>query len=193
MRRTIKDPNSKVLLQKLKYEKDSSQKNKKISKILMEEQKCYCAYTDQYIGRADAADIDHFNPTLKYQPEDNYENWFVVKHQWNKEKSDKWDDFQPVLHPTAPDLETRIMYSGGHYLANSDDAAATNLIRLIKLDDPILAENRRKYIARKRADMAAYSSTPEEFFRQLLVDDQSAIIYPRAIKEEFNVDVFTLE
>ena len=68
-----------------------------VAKILLDEQKKFCAYTDEYVSRTDAKDIEHFNPTLKGTPEDNYYNWFLVKHQWNKEKSYKWQEFQPIL------------------------------------------------------------------------------------------------
>ena len=104
MRRATKNPESTILAKNMQYLVNNSSNNKKIASILFEEQKNYCAYTDEYISRTDAADIEHFNPNFKGSPEDRYYNWFLVKHQWNKEKSQKWDEFQPVLHPTASDF-----------------------------------------------------------------------------------------
>lgn len=86
MRRAIKYPDSKIVEKNLNYISGNSTNNKKIADLLFEEQKKFCAYTDEYISRTDAADIEHFNPTLKDTHDDNYNNWFLVKHQWNKEK-----------------------------------------------------------------------------------------------------------
>src|SRR4051812_4317702 len=100
MKKAVKDPNSKIITNNLKYISGSFSNNKKIADILLKEQKQFCAYTDEYMSRTDAKDVEHFNPTLKDNPDDNYYNWFLVKHQWNKEKSYKWDNYQPILHPT---------------------------------------------------------------------------------------------
>ena len=89
MRRISKENNSEIISQNLEYLKGNSTNNLKISKILFKEQKGFCAYTEEYIGRADAKDIEHFNPTIKGEESDNYFNWFLVKHQWNMEKSEK--------------------------------------------------------------------------------------------------------
>ena len=104
MRKSIKNPSSKIIADKLKYVSGNSANNKKIADILFAEQKKFCAYTDEYISRTDAKDIEHFDPTLKDTEADNYNNWFLVKHQWNKEKSYKWENYQPILHPTADDF-----------------------------------------------------------------------------------------
>ncbi len=110
MRKVQKLPNSSILIEKLQYIPGNSSNNKKIAVILQQEQKRFCAYTDEYISRTGSADIEHFNPTLKGTPEDDYENWFLVKHQWNLEKSYKWKTYQPTLHPSAEDFEQRIIY-----------------------------------------------------------------------------------
>src|SRR4051812_24946400 len=105
MRRLFKNPNSKILKDNIKYISGNSEKNRVIAEILFEEQRKFCAYTDEFISRTDARDIEHFNPTLKDTEGDNYENWFLVKHQWNMEKSYKWKEYQPVLSPLAEDFE----------------------------------------------------------------------------------------
>ncbi len=158
----------------------------------MKEQNYFCAYTDEPITRTDAQDIEHFNPTLKNTVEDNYENWFVVKHQWNMEKPRKWEDYQPILHPTAVDFIQRVVYDSGDYRCNNDlDVEASNLIRLLNLSDPILAQTRKKYIARRKSDIEIYPDTVEQYFIERIAKDE-LITYPRAILEEFGVDVLLL-
>lgn len=147
MRRAFKHPDSKILTEELNYIPANSHNNKKIAEILVEEQKKFCAYTDEFISRTDSGDIEHFNPTFKGTPQDNYNNWFFVKHQWNKEKSNKWVQFQPILHPTSQDFEERVIYVKGDYVVSSDsDVAAKNLIDLLQLDNASLADKRKKYI-----------------------------------------------
>ena len=193
MRKAIKIEASKILADDLKYISNNSAHNKKIKEYLLLEQKGYCAYTDEYISRTDASDIDHFNPTLKNTDEDSYDNWFLIKNQWNKEKGSKWEKHQPVLHPTSEDFEERISYHQGDYFAKSEkDIEAFNLVSLLKLDDPSLAEKRKKYISRKRSDMEAYGEGAAVFFANLINDDNCEVSYLRAIKEEFDVDVWSM-
>ncbi|MRG46688.1 hypothetical protein GFS24_16315 [Chitinophaga sp. SYP-B3965] len=193
MRKVLKDTESKIIVDELKYIPRNSTNNKKIEEILLKEQKSFCAYTDEYISRTDARDIEHFNPTLKGTPEDNYKNWFLVKSQWNKEKSTKWEKLQPVLHPTANDLEERIIYLDGDYFAKLDtDVEASNLIRLLKLDDQRLTDKRKKYIKRKKEEMAIYNQNPTTFFTILINDDACQVSYLRAIREEFGIDIWQI-
>jgi hypothetical protein len=193
MRRVLKDPESKTLQNSLNYIPGNSNNNKKIAKILMLEQKRFCAYTDEYLSRTDARDIEHFNPTLKDTPADNYNNWFLVKHQWNKEKSYRWDMYQPVLHPTAADFEERVVYNNGDYIAKSEfDTEAVNLVKLLQLDDLALADKRKKYIARKREEIAAFQQDYKTFFTTLLNASPCQVSYLRAIREEFSIDLWQM-
>lgn len=193
MKRAIKILDSKITLLNLRYISGNSYNNKRIASILFNEQSKFCAYTDEFLSRTDAKDIEHFNPTLKDTLQDGYNNWFLVKHQWNKEKSYKWDKYQPVLHPTANDFEERIIYVNGDYIANSEkDYEAINLIKLLKLDDAGLAEKRKKYIARKIEEMRIFDENPESFFSTLLKSDPCQVSYIRAIREEFGIDILHL-
>jgi len=118
---------------------------------------------------------------------------FIVKHQWNIEKSYKWENFQPILLPTADDFEERIIYKGGDYFAKSNlDLEVENLINLLKLDDLGLADKRKKYIKRKREDMLAYNQDEITFFTTLINCNTCDISYPRAIKEEFGIDILKM-
>ncbi len=193
MRKAFKNPDSIIITENLKYVSGNSGNNKKIAEVLLKEQKKFCAYTDEYISRTDAKDIEHFNPTLKDTPEDNYYNWFLVKHQWNKEKSYKWENFQPVLHPTANDFEERVVYIDGDYFASSDvDIEAKNIISLLKLDDAELADKRKRYIARKREEIKAFGQDALTFFSTLIENDTCQVSYLRAIKEEFKIDIWEI-
>ncbi|WP_409415498.1 hypothetical protein [Flavobacterium sp. PS2] len=193
MRRVIKKDDSEVIKKDLGYIEGNSNNNLKISKILYKEQKGFCIYTEEYLGRADARDIEHFNPNLKGTIQDSYLNWFLVKHQWNKEKSSKWEDYQPILHPTATNFDERIVYdSGDYHVSELDDEEATNLIKLLKLDDIILADERKKYIQRKAKELSIYGVSPEEFFKILIDDDIKQISYLRAINEEFGIDIWSM-
>ena len=192
MRRIVKDENSEIVSQKLKFKEGNLKNNKRISQILFKEQKGFCAYTEEYLGRADAKDIEHFNPTLKKNIQDSYLNWFLVKHQWNKEKSSKWGNFLPILLPTDIDFDNRIIYDNGDYrVFDSEDNEAQNLISLIKLDDLILADERKKYIRRKSNEIENYGVTNEEFFKILIEDDIKQISYLRAIKE-FKINIWDM-
>lgn len=190
MRKVTKKDDSQILEQNLKYIPKNSNNNTKISDILYNEQKGFCSYTDEFITITDARDIEHFNPTLKGSNEDNYQNWFLVKRQWNSKKGNKWQEVQPILHPTAVDFEERITYSNGDYFAKSEsDISANNLVKLLDLDNLALANKRKRYIARIRKEIEAYDKTIRKFFIILLKEDYCRISYPRALKEEFGIDI----
>lgn len=192
MRRVIKYADSKIINEKLNYIQGNSANNRKIRDILFEEQKKFCAYTDECFSRTDKGDIEHFNPSLKNTSEDNYYNWFLVKHQWNKEKSYKWERFQPILHPIAEDFEARIIYDKGDYIAKDSDEEAKNLIKLLQLDDPDLADERKQYIKRKQEEMEISGQDAFSFFSILIQKDRCRVSYLRAIKEEFGIDIWEI-
>jgi hypothetical protein len=190
MKRVIKTPNSEILTSGLTYIVGNSGNNGNISQILFAEQNGFCAYTEEYMGRADARDIEHFNPTLKGTVPDSYNNWFLVKHQWNSEKASKWDKLQPVLYPTAADFEERVIYDKGDYRPNSEnDIEAKHLIELINLDDAVLADERKRYIKRKRDEMEKYGTDAKTFFEDLIEINLKQIAYLRAIEAEFNFPI----
>lgn len=193
MRRVLKNNDSEVIKTNLNYIEGNSKNNLKISRILYKEQKGFCVYTEEYLGRADARDIEHFNPNLKGTSDDSYSNWFLVKHQWNKEKSSKWENYQPILLPTAINFEDRIVYDSGDYrVSDLNDNEAINLIKLLKLDDIILADERKKYIQRKAKELAVYGVSATDFFKILIDDDIKQISYLRAIQKEFNIDIWNM-
>lgn len=191
MRRIEKNPDSLIVKEMLLYKKGN---NSRLSDLLADEQRNICAYTEEYLARADKAEIEHFNPNLKFSDQDGYENWFLVKAQWNNEKGRKkrWDDFQPLMHPTAEDFESRILCNNGRYiLADENDTEARNLRAYLKLDDEELAKQRVNYILRMKEDLALSGLSGQEFIdiRLSMAIYRNTIYYIRAVEEELNVKV----
>lgn len=164
--------------------------NKKLANVLCDEQHNICAYTETYLGRSDKKDIEHFNPQLKETSDDSYQNWFLVKAQWNGEKASKWDAYQPIMHPKDDEFDQRIIYFEGEYIAASaDDVEAINLIRLLKLDDHELAIERRCYLENLKETLELSGKNVQQYIDDLLVMRPSLIYFIRAIEEELNVKV----
>jgi hypothetical protein len=188
MQRVNKFQNSKIVSDGIRYVSEGN--NTKLASILLIEQKGFCAYTETYLGRSDKKEIDHFNPSYNFLERNEYNNLFLVKAKWNSEKSNKWSEYQPVLHPTDVDFDQRIVYDNGDYrVSDSNDFEALNLIRLLKLDDADLADERKRYINRKRGEIEVYGVNVSDFFKELIEIDINSIQFLRAIKEEFGVDV----
>ena len=189
MRRIIKNPESQIVTDNIIYKNGD---NKKLAKILLNEQKRFCAYTEEYIGLNDAVDIEHFNPNLKYKPKDSYQNWFMVKHKPNNLKRKKW--IEPILLPDAEDFETRLIYSDGYFLHKPEDTETKNLIDLLDLNDEIFVKNRKKYIERRKEmiNSRGFSGNEESYFHELINTEIDLIKYLRAIQEEFKIDIWAM-
>ena len=188
MRKVNKQSSSIILQKRLGYKVGGD--NKKLANLLCDEQYSICAYTETYLGRSDKKDIEHFNPTLKDTVYDNYQNWFLVKAQWNGEKASKWTEYQPILNPTNEEFEKRIVYFEGEYTAaSSDDQEALNLISLLKLDDPELAMERRCYLENLKENLDLYGKSAQQYIDYLLGTRPSLIYFIRAIEEELQVKV----
>lgn len=188
MRKIIKSYESEVVREGLTYKVNGD--NKKIAESLCQEQNSICAYTETYLGRTDKKDIEHFNPTLKGTSADGYDNWFLVKAQWNSEKASKWVKYQPVMLPTSADFEERIIYFEGEYVAASQtDVEAMNLIRLLKLDDYELATERHAYLENLKDTLAYSGKEPQQYIDDLLTTRPSLVYFIRAVQEELNVKV----
>lgn len=185
MRRVIKSAESKIVERQLVYKESN---NDKLRQLLADEQHSICAYTETYLGPSDDAHIEHFNPTLKDHVDDGYTNWFLVKGLWNTRKCKKW--VNPILHPTAEDLESRILYINGDYeAADPDDIEANNLIRLLDLDNARLADQRKRYVKLKKQEIIDANKSSQEYVDHLLTNYPEGVYFIRAIEEELNVNV----
>lgn len=183
MRRINKNSKSEILNKDLQYTNQS--RRTEIRDILISEQNNYCAYTDFFISEAVSIDIDHFNPELKDTNKDNYYNWFAVSTKYNRKKSDKWKEFQPILHPTADDLEKRIIYDeldGDYIINNSNDVEAKNLLLLLNINNLSLREDRKKFVLRMN-DLKELLG--EETFFDFIKKYPEEIIFKKAFEKTF--------
>lgn len=190
MRKQTKPTNS--LARDIKYIKNGDNSN--LRDILFKEQKGFCSYTETYLGRTDQKDIDHFNPSKDYAERNNYLNLFLCKSQWNKEKSNKWSDFQPVLSPMSDDFENRISYNKELKLfeANDEkDIEAKHLVKLLKLDDYDLSVERKKYIELCKELITHYES-PTIYFQKITQKNPTELKFIRSLEIEFNINIWVM-
>lgn len=188
MKKIIKKTDSFVLQNNLQYIVGGD--NKALSKALLNEQKSFCAYTEEYIGINDSPDVEHFNPNLKGKTEDSYNNWFIVKHKPNQRKTNNWK--VPILDPCDEDFEERVIYVDGDYIWKPGDIEAENLITLLNLRDQIFVKERKRYIKRRKERIAELGISPEEYFRDRIDKDIDQVKYLRAIQEEFKIDIWNM-
>ncbi|MDQ5930079.1 MAG: hypothetical protein QG594_1862 [Bacteroidota bacterium] len=168
--------------------------NSKLRQILFEEQKGYCAYTETFLDRTDQKDIDHFNPTKEYLERNNYMNLFLCKAQWNKEKSNKWSKFQPILSPLSDDFEERIIYNQDLKLFEAkeeNDIEANNLVKLLKLDNYDLSIERKKHIELSK-ELMSYFESPTKYFQKTIELDSTAIKFIRSLEIEFKINIWDM-
>jgi len=190
MRKQIKHSNS--LAKNIEYTKGGD--NSILRQILFKEQKGFCSYTETYLGRTDQKDIDHFNPSQDYRERNNYLNLFLCKSQWNKEKSNKWTDFQPSLSPLNDDFEDRISYNKELKLFEAKDEKdneAKNLVKLLKLDDYDLSLERKKYIELCK-ELMNYFESPTIYFQKIIQKSPTELKFIRSLEIEFDVQIWDL-
>ena len=192
MKRVLKSPTSQIISDNLMYK--SKGDNSKLGTLLLKEQKGFCAYTEHYIGFDDANDIEHFNPNLKDQQNDNYYNWYKVKHLPNQRKTNNW--LEPILMPYSEDFENRIIYNEGEYFAKPDDNEANNLIILLDLNNQKRVEDRKNYIKRRRESINDRKLQTqieiEKYFQDKIDNEINSISYLRAIQEEFQINIWDM-
>lgn len=187
MRKQTKLDDSPIVKNDWQYPKNRTE----ISEQLLIEQKNLCAYTETYLGRTDKKEIEHFNPTLKKTDKDGYDNWFLVKAQWNNEKGStkRWLEHQELFHPTHERFEERIIYLEGEYICHPDDMEADKLIQFLKLNDEKLTIERKNYIARRRESIERRKIDAQIYFEELYQSEPNRVYFIRAIEEEFNIKI----
>lgn len=193
MKRVFKSPISQIISNKITYKSNGD--NSKLGKLLLKEQKGFCAYTEHYIGFDDANDIEHFNPNLKDRLEDNYYNWYKVKHLPNQRKTNNW--IEPILLPHVENFEDRVIYNEGEYFAKLNDDEANNLILLLDLNNQKRVEDRKNYIKRRRESINDRNIQTDDleikkYFQDKIDNEISSISYLRAIQEEFGIDIWNM-
>lgn len=192
MKRVLKSPTSLIISNNLTYKSNGN--NTKLGILLLKEQKGFCAYTEHYIGFDDANDIEHFNPNLKDQPNDNYYNWYKVKHLPNQRKTDNW--IEPILLPYVENFEDRVIYNEGEYFAKLNDDEANNLIILLDFNNQKRVEDRKNYIKRRRESINDRKLQTDleikKYFQDKIDNEINSISYLRAIQEEFGIDIWNM-
>ncbi|MCZ8169312.1 MAG: hypothetical protein ACK5RV_12170 [Flavobacterium sp.] len=187
MKRIVKRHDSEVIQQNLKYSRGN---NSSLRKILMWEQKRFCAYTEEYIGENDACDIEHFNPNLKNTPQDSYLNWYIVKHKPNNIKRTNW--IEHILYLFDEEFENRIKYSEGAYIHAPEDLEAKNLLELLEINKLEKVTLRKKYITRRKELIEELKRNPHEYFQEEIEREIESIKYLRAIQEEFKIPIWDM-
>lgn len=165
MRYLKKSASSQVISNKWQYPKDA----KRIRDELLNEQIGFCAYSERYVQNTDAVDVEHFDARLKGKENDSYWNWYAVLSWMNKRKPRKIEPFEPILKPYSEDIEQRIKYEDGQFLAvDPNDEEADNLIEYLRWNSPELSEDRRKHIERIRSVQKVWGDDQERFFDYLV-------------------------
>jgi len=183
MKRIIKNDDSDIITENLNY--TTRTQRPRIIEILLDEQNYFCAYTEERFAPTIAFEIEHFNPDHDSAEYNTYNNWFAACRSWNLIKKDEqWHNLQPILHPTAKDLEARIIYDDGYYIHKPDDTPAKNLKVFLDLNNLALVTERRNYIGQLRTiqdagiPLTAYLANHPQFIR-----------FRRAIETEFLIEL----
>lgn len=128
MRYLYKDKNSSIINSGLIYS-TNSKKNSELKKLILREQKGFCAYSEKYICKIDSCDIEHFDPRKKYTENDNYYNWYIVISWINQTKAKKIGKFLPILEPNSEHIMNRIIIKDNLFIPkDNNDIEAKNLI-----------------------------------------------------------------
>lgn len=128
------------------YEENAAVKNKKLLAHLINEQNQFCAYTEKYITGIDSAEVEHFNPSRKYN--DNYFNYYAVIRYANLTKLSKETKyrnasfFTTLFFQNSENLRQRIVYNDGQYdPVDPTDQEAIDFIDYLSLNyEPLLSE-----------------------------------------------------
>lgn len=195
-----KKADSVILAQKLVYKKGD---NKPLLKLLLAEQKNFCAYTEAYIAPdddddfLDSVDVEHFNAALKHTPADNYYNYYAVISKINKKKQDKKyanSSFHKTLFfHKREELDKRVEYSSQdnlYFEKQEGDIEAREFIDFIQIDSPIVAKRRKAHLNKLETIRSAYAS-PQEFVNYLLTHRKD-LDFITAIEAKFNIDLESL-
>lgn len=189
MRYLRKSDNSQVLANDWQYPKDSE----KIRTELRNEQMGFCAYSERYMRRTDAVDIEHFDPRLKPTQNDSYWNWYVVLSWMNRHKPRNIERFEPILQPYSEDLRQRIQYQAGQFLAvDPDDQEADNLIKYLGWNSPEITSDRHKHVKRTRVVQQTFGDD-QAAFHSFLLSDTDNLSFFSALSVELGLPETLLE
>lgn len=198
-----KNPESEILKENLVYSSNAGRKNEKIRKRLIHEQYGFCAYSEQFIGRTDSVDVEHFNPALK-DKEDNYFNYYAVISYCNRHKQHRYQSFKKAAFFTSLFFQTlqtlleRIRYVhdklrlGGIFEpVDPEDQDARDFISYLGWNEHDLYEARKRHLKRLRKTFkdANYSSEEQiNYFKELAYE----LSYITVLESEFDLNLMPL-
>jgi hypothetical protein len=151
MKFLYKSSDSLILKEGITYLKNNSDHNKLLKEELLKEQKGFCAYTEKYVQHLDSAEVEHFNPYLKYK--DNYYNYYAVIRKSNQYKNNNpnpnLEFFKTRFFQKKEEFTSRITFKEGFYFpVNDTDTEAIKLIEYLNLNHPDLYQQRSKHVNR---------------------------------------------
>ena len=200
MKFLTKMPKSSILKNGLTYKAGNVINNRKLLKALLDEQKSFCAYTEQYILRdeegtfPESVDIEHFTATLKNTPSDDYYNWYAVLHKINiKKRDEKYENatfHQSRFFQNRVKLDARIEYDANdnfYYEKDKEDIEARDFIDFIQIDSPMIAKRRLAHLKRLKTIREALKTNVA--FVEYLLKHPNELAFITAIEKTFEVEL----
>ena len=191
MKFLAKRSDSGVLSENLTYKRGRDENNRRLRKMLLAEQKNFCAYTEKYVEALDTVEVEHFNSAKKYN--DDYYNYYAVIRNSNQYKKDEaYRDasfFNTLFFQDSTQFNARIRYVDGVYEEiDENDAEARDLIDFLGFNHPSLHTQRNRYVTRlkNRFEEAGYTTEQKISHFKQHPEDLSFIT---AIEYELQMDL----
>ncbi len=139
-----------ILTEGVMYRENSSKNNERLKKMLMAEQKGYCAYTEKYLQPMDAVEVEHLDATKKYA--DDYYNYYAVLRNANLYKQDEKyrgaSFLESLFFHNAVAVSERIGFRENvFYELDENDTEARAFIDFLNLNHPALSGQRATHLA----------------------------------------------
>jgi uncharacterized protein (TIGR02646 family) len=151
MKFLTKNPNSEILAKGITYKKDQSKNNEWLRDLLLLEQKRFCAYSEIYIRDSISVEVEHFDPSKKYN--DNYYNYYSVLHSCNSHNKKMYEFykgsgfFNSLFFQDNTEFNKRIKYKDGFYQEiDPEDSEAIELIEFLGFNRLQIAQDRDAHI-----------------------------------------------
>lgn len=197
MKFLFKHKDSAILAKGLVYKNGG---NRPLLKLLLAEQKNFCAYTETYILPDDdddfpeSVDIEHFNAALKSTDDDNYYNYYAVLHRINIKKLDeKYADatfHNSLFFHNREELDSRIEYDLSNNLyfeKQENDSEARDFIDFVQIDSSIVFKRRAKHLEKLETIRQAYPD--KQGFISYLLSHPQDLNFITAIEKKFEVEL----
>ena len=145
-----KSKTSVILAEGFVYKENSSKNNERLKKMLVAEQKGYCAYTEKYLQPMDSVEVEHLDAAKKYA--DDYYNYYAVIRNANLYKQDeKYSGasfLENLFFHDAVNVSERIGFKENvFYELDENDNEARDFIDFLNLNHPALSWQRATHLA----------------------------------------------